>query len=562
MVKKIVTLYIDDTSIRLVAAQGKQIKKWADSPLEPGLVKNGVVIEEAEVATRIKHLLKAMKIKAKRVNVGVSGLHCLSRPIILPQLPKEMLDEAVKREAKRALPVPLEQLYLSWQTVPAPEGKIKVFLVAIPCKMADALLKMLHQVGLKPDLMDIKPLLLTRLVKEATAVIVDVQPTEFDIVIMGDGVPQPIRTVSLPSEASTWQEKLPLIRDDLDRTIKFYNSNNPEKNLVSSIPIFVSGALTDEPELCQALSDELGYPVLPLPPSRLKYPKELDLGRYTANIGMVLKKLTSRSKTGPSVTNLNALPAVYRAKPVSLTSVLAVPSAAIAIGLIVFMVMFIQSVSADIASTRNRIDSTSQFLRLRLSQRQELMDNIARAEASRDSFTAALASIEKQSNEVNGDLVATINSLPSTISLSSITHAGGILTINGRAPSEKGALSYLESLDASGRFREITITDMQKTEGEGMDFTLLGSLKTQSNGVSSMEVLVNTLPTTASLTSVSSTKDTWTVDGRATSEKGVLAYLESLDASGRFREITITNMKKTEDEGMDFTLILKVKEQE
>ncbi|GAI28594.1 unnamed protein product, partial [marine sediment metagenome] len=86
--------------------------------------------------------------------------------------------------------------------------------------------------------MDLKPLLLARVVKEATAVIVDVQPTEFDIVIMGDGVPQPIRTVPLPSEELSWQEKLPMIRDELDRTIKFYNSNNPEKPLVSTIPIF------------------------------------------------------------------------------------------------------------------------------------------------------------------------------------------------------------------------------------------------------------------------------------------------------------------------------------
>jgi hypothetical protein len=33
MAKKVVTLYIDDTSIRLMVAQGKRIKKWADLPL-------------------------------------------------------------------------------------------------------------------------------------------------------------------------------------------------------------------------------------------------------------------------------------------------------------------------------------------------------------------------------------------------------------------------------------------------------------------------------------------------------------------------------------------------
>ncbi len=38
-----VTLYIDDTSIRLLVSQGQRVKKWADLQLEPGLVKGSVV---------------------------------------------------------------------------------------------------------------------------------------------------------------------------------------------------------------------------------------------------------------------------------------------------------------------------------------------------------------------------------------------------------------------------------------------------------------------------------------------------------------------------------------
>ncbi|GAG51530.1 unnamed protein product, partial [marine sediment metagenome] len=35
MAKKIVTLYVDDTSIRLLVTQGNRVRKWADVPLEP-----------------------------------------------------------------------------------------------------------------------------------------------------------------------------------------------------------------------------------------------------------------------------------------------------------------------------------------------------------------------------------------------------------------------------------------------------------------------------------------------------------------------------------------------
>ena len=478
MAKKIVTLYIDDTSVRLLVTHGKRIRKWADLPLEPGLVNNGVVLKEAEVAAKVKQLFKVIKRKAKRIIIGVSGLHCFTRPITLPQLPKEMLEEAVRREAKRVLPVPLEQLYLSWQSIPAPEGKSQVFLVAVPCNIADALFKMLHHAGLKSELMDLKPLLLARMVKETTAIIVDVQPTEFDIVIMADGIPQPVRTISLPSEAQSWQEKLLMIKNDLTRTIEFYNSNNPEKPLAPTVSIFASGELANEPELCQSLSDELGHPVLPLP-SPLECPGGLDPNRYLVNIGLTLKEIPSEEKAGPLVSNLNIMPAPYRPKPISLTNIFALPGAAIAVGLLFFLFMLIQSTTADFASTQGQLNTTDQLLQQRLSQKQQLTNDIteletkiAEAEASGNNFTTALSSIEKRNNEANSIEVA-VNSLPGTINLTSISYADSTLTVNGWSPGEEEVLSYLRDLDTSGRFSNITVTSMKRIEDEGMNFALV-----------------------------------------------------------------------------------------
>jgi type IV pilus assembly protein PilM len=566
MAKQIVTLYIDDTSLRLMVTYGKQIKQWADVPLEPGLVENAVVIKEAEVGAKIKQLFENQKVKTKEIIVGLSGFRCLTRPIILPQLPKVMLDEAVKREAKRVLPVPLEQLYISWQTIPAPEGKIQVFLVAIPCKMADGLLKSLHQAGLKPSFMDLKPILLSRAVKEATAIIVDVQTTEFDIVIMADGIPQPIRTIPFANEALSWQEKLTMIRDELSRTITFYNSNNPEKPLASDVPIFASGELANEPELCQSLSNELGFPVLLLP-SPLECPEGLDPSRYSVNIGLALQKLLSGKEAGPSVVSLNVLPTPYQPKPISLTNIFALPGAAIAAVLIIVLVMLMQSTSADITSTRTELNATNQLLQQRQSQKKELSGSITElekkitgVETSLDNFTAALGSLENQSVGINHDLEVTINSLPSTISLSSISHADGMLTVSGWTPSEKEVLLYLTGLHASGRFGEFTITDMSRVESGGMNFTILGSPQVQSDVASGIGVVINSLPSAISLTDVSSTNGTLTVSGRSPDEDRVLSYLRDLEASGRFSEVTITDMSRIEEGGMDFSLVLKIGE--
>ncbi len=482
MAKKMITLYIDDTSLRLLVTRGKRIIKWADLPLEPGLFKSNVVIKEAEAAAKIKQLLKAQKVKAKKVIVGLSGLHCLSRPIILPRLPKTMLDEAVIREAKRVLPTPVEQLYISWQTIPPPEGKIKVFLVAIPRKTADALVKMLRRAGLNPYLMDLKPLALARVVKKATAVIVDVQPTEFDIVIMADGVPQPMRTISLPSETLSWQAKLPMIRDELDRTIKFYNSNNPEP-LDSSVPIYVSGELAHEPELCKSLSDELGHSVLSLS-SPLKCPNQFDPTRYLVNIGLALKELPSEREAGASVANLSILPVAYRPKPFSLTKVLVPLSTIVAIGLLIPLATLVQNAAADTVSQRVQLDATNQFLKQRQAKQQsqrkeidELEKQVAELEITRDAFASVLHDFSRQQEIANGDLKVATSTLPSTVDLVSITRSSAGLTISGKSPSEAEVLLYASSLGASGRFSETIIAHMKKIEDEGVDFALV--LKTR-----------------------------------------------------------------------------------
>jgi len=566
MAQKIVTLYVDDDSLRLMVSQGKQIKEWAELPLEPGLVENTVVIKEAEVAAKIKQLFKTQNVTSKKVILGMSGLHCLSRPITLPQLPREMLEEAVKREAKRVLPVPLEQLYLSQRIIPSAEGKMQVYLAAIPCNTADALLKTLRQAGLRPYIMDIKPLLLARVVKEATAIIIDVQKREFDVVIMSDGVPQPVRSIALAEGALSWKEKLTTIRNELNRTIQFYNSSNPENQLDPSIPIFVSGELANEPEVCQALSDEIGHPVLLLP-SPLECPVGFDPSRYMVNIGLTLQELPLGKEAGPSVANLNVLPIPYQPKPISLVNIFALPIAIIVAGLLVLLLFLVQSGATNIDSIRGDLNASSELLKQRQTQRNELNKSLAELqrqidelEASRDNLAAALGSLETRGDGINRNLEATVNSIPATVSLSNISHANNILTISGRAQSEREVVLYLTNLENKGGFGDITSANMSKIAGGGTAFTLRGSSEKLSNGVSAIQAAINRLPTTLSLASAEYADGTLTMDGMAPGEDEVLSYLWDLHTSGKFSEIIITSMTRIEGAGMDFSLVLKAGE--
>ena len=473
MSKKVVTLYIDDTSIRLLVTDGKSIIERAHSPLETGLVEGGIIINEEEVAARMVQLLEDQQIHTKRVIVGLSGSHSLTLVLHLPQLSDNLLAEAVMREAARVLPVPLEQLYLTWQTIPAAERRIRVFVVAIPRNAADALLKTFQRAGLTPYMMDIKPLALSRMVNEPTAIIVDVQPTEYDIVIIGDGLPQPIRTIPIPPEERlSWNGKLPMITDDLARTIEFYDSKNPESPLVPSVPIYVSGELADEPEICQSLSDRLGRSVM-----RLSLPVSYPLGsypsRYTVNLGLAIKRFPAKSNSASLVAGMDILPPAYQPKSFSFTRVLAVTGAVIAVALIVSQITMIRINAAGINTMNDNLETITRLVEQKQLQQIEAAQALSREKLSQDAFTTALQTLNNQRDEFNLGLEIVTSYLPIGVALSSIIHDSNELTIEVQSASEDTVLQYARNLRANGTFSEATITNMMRPSDEGMTFHLV-----------------------------------------------------------------------------------------
>ena len=479
MAKKVVTLYIDDTSIRLLVSVGKRIVRYGELTLEPGLVKNGLIIDQTEVTARVKKLLRLQRVRSGKVIVATSGLRCLTRPVILPLLPKNMLADAVIQEAQRVLPISLEEYYVLWETIPSTDDKTHVFLVAVPRKSTDVLFRTLRKAKLNPYLMDLKPLALARMLEEATAIIVDVQPAEFDIVIMADGIPQPIRTISFGNDEMSQQAKLSVIKDDLDRTIKFYDSNNTENPLDACTPIYISGEFADKPELYNSLSVDLGYPVLPLT-SPLKPDRRFKQKPGMVNIGLVLKKLASRKTPAVLAVNINTLPEIYQPKPFSWARVLVLSVTLAVLVLLAPLVVFLQGVSASITSLSNHLDTTNQLIIEKQLQRRELQQNITgleqditQAEASCDVFTTALDVLDKQGKNINDDLLVITNILPETISLTGIMHKLDIMTVSGLSPGETDILSYARELDTCGRFSETTVTSIRKINDASMSFTLV-----------------------------------------------------------------------------------------
>lgn len=475
MAKQQVNLYIDDAGIYVLLSRLRRAQKWTSLPLEPGLVKYGLIEDQAAVAAKLKELWQAAKIKDKKVIVAISGIGCLYHLLSLPELPGDLLPEAIRREAS-SLGVSTEEAYLSWQVLSAPRGEMRIYLAALPRKTVDALISTLRQAGLKPYLMDIKPLCLARAATESRVITIDTQPATLDITIVVEGIVGVVRSLTLPLEAPP-EEKIRLMRVELERAIAFYNSAHMDKPIEPSVPIMVSGEAAQWEGLWGTLRGRENRPVQVLP-SPMEMKDGFPSAQYMTNIGLALKEVLTQEKGAIAYSriNFNALPEVYRPKPIPLSAVLLWPAIIVVVALVAAGIWFTLQVSSQSEALSADLDRVNQWaseqqisaadiiaLRGQVEavegQKNSLQSTLSSAEANRDKFNADIANNLADRAEVN-------NCLPLGVDLQSISITGNNLIVSGIARYQDDIFTYADRLMESGRFASVVITNLSLGEGE------------------------------------------------------------------------------------------------
>jgi type IV pilus assembly protein PilM len=460
-----VTLDIEDTSIKMMLVKGKHIEAVASLPLEPGLVNDGVVIDTATVSRHIAELMSAHGINEKKVVVSISGIHSIYRVVNLPRLPRGLLDEAAKREMERVMSVPLNELYTSWQAISLSDAETAMCIVGLPRNTVDAVLETLRQAGLQPEAMDVRPLALSRVADERDAIIINVQQAGFDIVIMIDGIPELLRSLPFPATAASIADKISEVKEELERTVAFHNSSHKENPVTHHTAAFVSGELGD------TLAGTLEYQVKPLP-QLLSYTDSLNTSEYATNIGLALKFM--RADISQTRVNINVTPEAYLPKPIPIIQIVSWAFIPIAIAVLLLLgistlqtVRQNQSLQAEVNSAQAQVQ-VRQGTEAALKQLQTKVDE---AKKTRDVFKPPLDSAEAQRVKVNGDLSEVTSLLPGIVKLKSISYSQS-LTVSGTAPDDSTIVNYVRDLTNSGQFSEVLISDMREIEFNEWQFSL------------------------------------------------------------------------------------------
>lgn len=477
MAKKQISLYIDDAAIHVMVCRGREPLKWYSSSLQPGIIKDGTIKDQEAAVLALKEIWQSQKIGSKKVAVAISGVNCLYQLMVLPELPDDLLAEAISREASQTLGIVLTEVYLSWQVLSIERGQMRIYLTAIPRETIDSIMAAAHRAGLRPYLMDIKPLCLARAASESRAVIVDLQPGSFDVVVLGEGIPEVVRSLSLPDDISV-NERNALIKSEMDRAIMFYNSAHMDKPIDLNVPIMVSGELAYHESDWDALKgprERLVQVLLSAVEERDGFPS----ARFATNIGMALKEILSEEEGAVtySLVNFNALPEAYLPRKRSLADTLLLPVIVVGIilvGLGFWGYFYLSGQNATLEDDLEAVQSRIEQQQVRQTDLDALKKQVDGVNALAANLDGMLAGLDGSRTILADDLSQIFASLPGGVSLNSVsTAADGIAASGVAAGGEPEVRSYAWSLKDGGRFSSVIVTNLTTTEEGAVAFSLL-----------------------------------------------------------------------------------------
>jgi type IV pilus assembly protein PilM len=465
------TINIEDNSLRMTCVRGKRVVFAAEAPLEAGWVQSGVVVEKAHVGQVISMVLAQHRISDKDVLACVSGIHSVYRVVYVPALERSLLAEAARKEMQRAIPVPLDSLYTSWAGVKISDAEVALCLVGIPFDNVNSVMDTLRLCRLRLKFLELKPMAFSRVIDEKTAIIVNVQAASFDLTIINDGIPELIRSLPFANSAMQVGEKAAVVKEEIDRTVNFYNSSHPNSPLTNHTPCFLSG------EMRETLATIIGYNVK-LPPSLLAYPAGQDDNAFVANTGLALRLLNRLTRV-----EVNVMPSAAPAARPAAAGGLSVPLVTLIICGLLAVGMFIAGGMAEAETARLQVEMNDKTAQLSVLQKQyrEEAEKLATEKASLqktlDTRKAPMAVLAKQRDLANRDLGAAISVLPGTIYLKKINLDPASLELTGSAPSEEILLNYVRDLQRLGLYDLVMVSSITNISYTQVDFIVSVTLR-------------------------------------------------------------------------------------
>ncbi|MDZ7705015.1 MAG: type IV pilus assembly protein PilM [Trueperaceae bacterium] len=139
-------------------------------PMPPGLVQDDQVVDPQGLANEIKALFEEANISKRFVVAAVSNRLAITRNINVARMEIKELENAIKWEAERYIPFPIDEVVLDHYALDHPDDvkegeQIEVVIAAARLDLVGQQMEYLKLAGLEPVVIDIKPFALLRSLK-------------------------------------------------------------------------------------------------------------------------------------------------------------------------------------------------------------------------------------------------------------------------------------------------------------------------------------------------------------------------------------------------------------
>ncbi len=192
-------------------ARGVELRRAAVAPTPAGAVAGGMVLDPPAVGAAVEALVRRAGIRARRAVVAVTGQNVLARVLRLPPIPEEEVRQAIRWEAERHLPIPVDEAVIDVQPVGevTEDGRrqLEVLLAAAPESVVLAHIQAVERARMTVEAVEVGALAMVRGLghtdTRGTRALVNLGASTTDVAVVRDGVPQFTRTILAGTDAVT-----------------------------------------------------------------------------------------------------------------------------------------------------------------------------------------------------------------------------------------------------------------------------------------------------------------------------------------------------------------------
>ena len=314
----------------------------------------------------------------------------------------------------------------------------------------------LRAAGMAPRVLEFKTMALYRAVNRNQALVVNMEPSSLDLVLIADGLPQVMRTIVLPGTPSA-EERASRVAQALEHTIAYYNSRHEEGLSPPDLPLFLVGPMAEDPSLLQQIEERVEYPLESFAPP-LEFPSHLPVAHYAVNIGLALRQVARAEGNDQEErvlpVRINLIP---RSNPFwRLTPRRAAFLGAFAAGMVIAYLLFQLSASdgQEIARLQADVRAMDQEVKLKQDQGKQL----TQVKADIQDFAKLTPPLGRVTTAM--DMIEEI--LIPRVRLNTVNIDGGTANFSVSAETVDDAIEFVKALRADGRFGAVPFTSPTK----------------------------------------------------------------------------------------------------